>query len=982
MSNRNLMHYFSPHATKPTEMMSCHGIPGDLPETSAKSVTKRTRTSKVRPVAVDDEDDDDFDDDSLFLPRTTQPGNSITKYFSQVDREDTTNKSKKKSKPCIMTVEAQVHGSPPKKGSKIHTVKKMQKKKKRKLGIPSAIADTIELISSEELVTTESSPSPEVMDAVQFSEPQPPTPKSEWKMKICLSSNVKVSDDDVEDCKIQEGPRRSTRVRVRPERIQNEPAEVECKNVPLKKRKKGEKKMKEDGDDLEIIAEDIAPIFLKKKWEDEARAMKKAKQEFLFSGVPEVLKQQTAALVALELRPVEIFPKISHVTQAGSKPWRLPYPDLLSRLLRKSHPHSKINRPTGFSSNLNSSNVDISSSSNRSISLKQASYLEWRYCKDWITRLKEDYSLSFPFFRTLRTLLPRTNKEDDGSQHLPWTDAYAPKHSNDILTNNRGSSIQIKNWLNQWKSRAGEEITALPKKKPKKVGKRKRISSDCTDSEEVVAEESSNASWNPEEQLCNCILLVGPAGCGKTATIYALAEELGYNVLEVNASSRRNGKTVLSHLHEATQSHSLNNNSNAVTNSLDKLFFGGGKSAVKASRPETKTALSLVLFEDVDIVFESEDESFYNALTTLIQTSKRPIVLTLGSTEERALTLIQDKIKSYFDIVYFLSPDPATACGYLWSVCLAEGYPVEWKALENWVGSRGVMNLDLRSLLLKLQFLLQSHPLRLKLNFSQLQLKNDEEGASSNGGRSWGSSSDSSDTIPVQLIELPLVETLSEWPYASAPRSLRFTYDTDSDAILMTDSKKKKRFSRILSNDSLVEPDAVEETIEVDEEPLSKAKDGNDLTHLARCMDLRAGKELFSSCLVRDDLSWNDACLLHEIQQLMTDRCSQLMEKDLGDVTRTSIENSLSDLRYNHVTKTANRVLLHCSVPRNVLLNHRSHSADVLPYLRSFVRVDLERSIAKRRRKPRSRMESSTTRLPTLDLVLSTSSAIHLANNF
>lgn len=194
MSNRNLMHYFSPHATKPTEMMSCDGIPGDLPETSAKSVTKRTRTSKVRPVAVDDEDDNDFDDDSLFLPRTTQPGNSITKYFSRVDREDATNKSKKKSKPCIMTVEAQVHGSPPKKGSKIHTVKKMQKKKKRKLGIPSAIADTIELISSEELVTTESSPSPEVMDAVQFSEPQPPTPKSEWKMKICLSSNVKVSD--------------------------------------------------------------------------------------------------------------------------------------------------------------------------------------------------------------------------------------------------------------------------------------------------------------------------------------------------------------------------------------------------------------------------------------------------------------------------------------------------------------------------------------------------------------------------------------------------------------------------------------------------------------------------------------------------------------------------------------------------------------------------------------------------------------------
>lgn len=32
---------------------------------------------------------------------------------------------------------------------------------------------------------------------------------------------------------------------------------------------------------------------------------------------------------------------------------------------------------------------------------------------------------------------------------------------------------------------------------------------------------------------------------------------------------------------------------------MNKLFFGGGKAAPKASRPETKTALSLVLFEDV-----------------------------------------------------------------------------------------------------------------------------------------------------------------------------------------------------------------------------------------------------------------------------------------------------------------------------------------------------------------------------------------------
>jgi hypothetical protein len=320
-----------------------------------------------------------------------------------------------------------------------------------------------------------------------------------------------------------------------------------------------------------------------------------------------------------------------------------------------------------------------------------------------------------------------------------------------------------------------------------------------------------------------------------------------------------------------------------------------------------------------------EDESFYNALTTLIQTSKRPIVLTLGSTEERALTQIQDKIKSYFDIFYFLSPDQSTACkfsilkrfrngflylilvfqksmigGYLWSVCLAEGYPLEWKALADWVGSRGELDLDLRSLLLNLQFLLQSHPLRLKLNFNQLQLKNDEED-SNNGSRIWKPSSNSSDSSPIQLIELPIFGKLCEWPYASAPRSSRFTYDADSDSVLIVKRKTKKRFSRILSNDSLVDPDSAEETIQViKNETSSSKKEGanGDLTRLARCLEFRSGKELFSSCLARDDLSWNDESLLYEIQQFMSDRCSQLMEKDLSHMTQTSPQDFLVELQY------------------------------------------------------------------------------------
>ena len=43
----------------------------------------------------------------------------------------------------------------------------------------------------------------------------------------------------------------------------------------------------------------------------------------------------------------------------------------------------------------------------------------------------------------------------------------------------------------------------------------------------------------------SCALLTGRSGCGKTAAVYALAEELGLHVLEVNASTCRTGKQVI-----------------------------------------------------------------------------------------------------------------------------------------------------------------------------------------------------------------------------------------------------------------------------------------------------------------------------------------------------------------------------------------------------------------------------------------------------
>ncbi len=52
------------------------------------------------------------------------------------------------------------------------------------------------------------------------------------------------------------------------------------------------------------------------------------------------------------------------------------------------------------------------------------------------------------------------------------------------------------------------------------------------DDEDFDLSDSDNASEEEESGLglCNTMLITGPHGVGKTAMVYALAEELGYKV--------------------------------------------------------------------------------------------------------------------------------------------------------------------------------------------------------------------------------------------------------------------------------------------------------------------------------------------------------------------------------------------------------------------------------------------------------------------
>ena len=60
-----------------------------------------------------------------------------------------------------------------------------------------------------------------------------------------------------------------------------------------------------------------------------------------------------------------------------------------------------------------------------------------------------------------------------------------------------------------------------------------------------------------KQQQQKAALLLGPIGCGKTSSVYALAKELNYDVVELNSSDLRNAENITTFLNSALGQQSL-----------------------------------------------------------------------------------------------------------------------------------------------------------------------------------------------------------------------------------------------------------------------------------------------------------------------------------------------------------------------------------------------------------------------------------------
>lgn len=106
--------------------------------------------------------------------------------------------------------------------------------------------------------------------------------------------------------------------------------------------------------------------------------------------------------------------------------------------------------------------------------------------------------------------------------------------------------------------------------------------------------------------LSNMIILTGPVASGKTASVHAVARELGWEVFEVYPGIGRRGAKDLERYVGMVGDNHLVNRENSVQRAASGLLGGSVIREELYNGASNKIRQSLILIEEVDILFPSD----------------------------------------------------------------------------------------------------------------------------------------------------------------------------------------------------------------------------------------------------------------------------------------------------------------------------------------------------------------------------------------
>ncbi|KAI0498817.1 hypothetical protein KFK09_019712 [Dendrobium nobile] len=291
-----------------------------------------------------------------------------------------------------------------------------------------------------------------------------------------------------------------------------------------------------------------------------------------------------------------------------------------------------------------------------------------------------------------------------------WTEKYRPEISLEVCGNVESVKL-LSEWLKSWQERVVQNI----------LNGNHRNHRTIEDSEDSSYDhESDMDELDYGDSPKNVLLITGPIGSGKSAAIYACAREQGFKVIEVNASSLRNGAFMRQTFGEGVDSLGLThwlaedqtnqqskdiqdlqscmpviaeNGVAADSINMDSSLFSTENVSEKSSHFHIANK-TLFLFEEVDVVFD-EDHGFISTILKLAETTKRPIILT-SNTKQPVLPNLLDRA-----VLDFKAPSYNELLNHASMVCSFEKLHVSHSLLGHII--KACVG-DIRRILLLLQF--------------------------------------------------------------------------------------------------------------------------------------------------------------------------------------------------------------------------------------------------------------------------------------
>ncbi len=147
----------------------------------------------------------------------------------------------------------------------------------------------------------------------------------------------------------------------------------------------------------------------------------------------------------------------------------------------------------------------------------------------------------------------------------------------------------------------------------------------------------------------NAIILVGPPGTGKTATVYVMATKYKYDILEINASDVRNEQAIGRNVGIAAMEKSITNKEKTI-----------------------------ILIDEVDGISGQQDRGGIGALIKVIKNTRNPLILTANDISDQKFSSLKRQVKE----IKFQSIRKPTIVKALQNICEIENIEYDSKVLE------------------------------------------------------------------------------------------------------------------------------------------------------------------------------------------------------------------------------------------------------------------------------------------------------------